>query len=460
MSIVRSIAVRSFRSIGQLQAEFPTNCIYLSGPNGAGKSTLAESVLFALHGGKPPKVSDEADAGTLTARLSNGWTIKRRVPKGGRATVTVTTGEGAAMPAPQQALDALVGPAATDLDAVAAMKPDDQVAVFLHLAGRSEEMAALQASRKAAYEARRDLNRDIKRNEAAAAAITVPRDLPTEEQVAAARAAVRQAQSDAEEIRAGRRHLQNARNALENARQRRETAEKAVAEYERLLADAKTALGEAQTEHREQAAAVERLEAAPEPAMPDVEKLQAEADDLADRRAKAGNAEQRDALLAEAAEWRDQVAVLEQQMADADAGIRDLFSGLKGLAYDPDSGTVSAPNARGDLLPLADLSDGERLLALCRAMLAAPRPPKILRLKHGTELDAKAMHELKKLSTLHDDTLLLVERIDDTVAGLELVCVDDGAAPAAAPAPETIPGGLFGSAPTRPPAELNPEDQA
>ena len=147
----------------------------VSGENAQGKSSLLRAIIAAL-GGKdtlPERpVREGADHADIDLDLGDKI-VKRRIKPDGKTTLTVESKDGAAKYAsPQKLLSELVGNLAFDPLEFAEQDTKTQATTLRKLCGI--DTTELDARRKMAFDRRTDLNRDVKRLDAEAAAIRVP----------------------------------------------------------------------------------------------------------------------------------------------------------------------------------------------------------------------------------------------------------------------------------------------
>lgn len=160
--------------------------IQITGKNGQGKTSILDSIMWALAGTKniqsQPVKSGEEQA---IIRLDLGdLIVTRKLGKG--ASLTVENADGARYQSPQSMLDALLGDMTFDPLAFTKMKPSEQADELRSIANLGSEIDDLDAANKADFSDRTEWNRKAKDARAAAGAIAVPDNLPTERIDAAA----------------------------------------------------------------------------------------------------------------------------------------------------------------------------------------------------------------------------------------------------------------------------------
>ena len=168
--------------------------VVISGRNAQGKSSVLDAIWMALGGGAgaketthpiregEKKASVTLDLGDLI--VTRKWTLKgttlevsaREHEDGG---ITNTTGT-VRYSSPQAVLDGLIGRLSFDPLAFANQGAKDQLATLLDVVDLPFDPAALDARRREVFEARTDVNRDVRTLEGQLAGISVPPGAPEE----------------------------------------------------------------------------------------------------------------------------------------------------------------------------------------------------------------------------------------------------------------------------------------
>lgn len=143
--------------------------VVVGGRNRQGKSSLL-SALEVAFGGKrvagPEPVRRGAKAARIAVELDGGKIlIERRITKGGNWQLEIRE-DGVARRTPQALLDAVVG--ARFLDPLAFLRADakTQRDLLLRVADVPADLGKIAADRQAAYDRRRDVNRELTRRQA------------------------------------------------------------------------------------------------------------------------------------------------------------------------------------------------------------------------------------------------------------------------------------------------------
>jgi DNA repair exonuclease SbcCD ATPase subunit len=184
MHIVR-LNAENIKRLSAVEITPNGNLVEITGKNGQGKTSVLDAIYWALAGTKPIQgkpVRDGADTGSVTIDLGEYVvTRKFRVRDDGEYTtsLTVANKDGAKYSDPQKLLNALVGDLTFDPLDFSRMKPLDQV-VALRALVPGYDFAEADRLNKKDFEARTDVNRDIRDLQARVEAITVPDGTPDE----------------------------------------------------------------------------------------------------------------------------------------------------------------------------------------------------------------------------------------------------------------------------------------
>ena len=139
----------------------------ISGANGAGKSSALDAIWAALGGAEMVKASGTSqpirngEKKAMVALDLGDMIVTRRWTAGG-STVTVENKDGARYPSPQAILDGLIGRVSLDPLSFANSGEAAQRATLLSIVKIGIDLEKNAADRKAAYDARADINREIR----------------------------------------------------------------------------------------------------------------------------------------------------------------------------------------------------------------------------------------------------------------------------------------------------------
>lgn len=181
---ITGLSVRDFKRIKSLKIDADRGIIILGGKNGAGKSSVLDALTTALMGGAAipaDPIRHGAESGEVEVTL-DGFTVKRTFirNKEGKlgGTLTIRTADGMSPSSPQKWLDAKIGDLACDPLAFMSATPEKQAERLRKITG--VDVSALDAKRKALYDARAELGRDGKKEATALELMPVYPDAPKE----------------------------------------------------------------------------------------------------------------------------------------------------------------------------------------------------------------------------------------------------------------------------------------
>jgi energy-coupling factor transporter ATP-binding protein EcfA2 len=140
------------------------NLILITGENGAGKSSVLDSIVMALCGKStiPDKpIKDGADKGKIVVELED-YRIERSFTQG-NSYLKIENSNGSTVKSPQKFLDELIGKISFDPLEFMNQKPDDQAEIFLSLIG--VDVKTLDAEEATLREERTMVGRDLKKSE-------------------------------------------------------------------------------------------------------------------------------------------------------------------------------------------------------------------------------------------------------------------------------------------------------
>ena len=151
------------------------NLVIVAGKNGQGKSSVLDSITAALGGVNakttPKPIRDGEDRAEIVLETEDLVVTRRFTPSG--STLKVTSPDGATYPKAQARLDDLLGKLSLDPLAFTQLSDRDQLATLLDLVELPFDPAELDAQRKAVFERRTEVNRQVKDAEARVKGFTV-----------------------------------------------------------------------------------------------------------------------------------------------------------------------------------------------------------------------------------------------------------------------------------------------
>lgn len=367
----------------------------ISGRNAQGKTSVLDAIWLAVGGGAaakgtPRPIRDGEDQASVTLDL--GELTVTRTWKGGKSTLTVTAADGARYSGPQGVLDALVGQLSFDPLAFTRLSAKDQRDALLNLVQLDVGLADLDTRRKARFEARTEVGRQVK----ALGNVPAPDPgLPSEpvsatdliDQITAATRLAEKQDAEAAEVSKLQALVERLEAELEQARSSLATARLSV-EWHQPVPDV--------DELRAQLAQVEEVN----------ERVRTNA-------ALVEKAGERTRLQAEYDEHTAAIADLDQSKADALA--RASFP-VPGLGFDDDGVTYQG-------VPFAQASSAEQIrVSLAMAMSLNPRL-RVIRILDGSLLDADSMALIAEMAGERDYQVWVERVADGTGVG---VVIEDG----------------------------------
>jgi hypothetical protein len=256
MAHVIKLSVDSYRRITAVDIA-PTQVQVVGGRNGQGKTSLLDAICVALFGPKWDATTEPIHEGSNTATIVVGLddvaghgplTVTRtyRTGKAGAVTtkVEVTRPDGSTLSAPQTVLDELIGRLGANPGEFLALPEKQQRAAVLKLVDLPFDLDALEAERRALYDDRTVVGRDVAAAKALVAAETDPGPGETEPiSVADAAKAWADAVAANTAAAAHQGRVERSADALAHSAAR-------VADLETQLAAAKAELAAAGTAHQ------------------------------------------------------------------------------------------------------------------------------------------------------------------------------------------------------------------
>ena len=408
MKIIEFRAER-FKRLSAVEITPEGNTVIISGRNGQGKSSVLDAIWLALGGGNATKDSattvpikeGEKDA---VVRLDLGDIVVTRKWTASGSTLTVEGADGRKYSSPQTLLDTLVGTISFDPLSFAKMPPMEQRSQLIDLVKLPVDLDELSAQRKAFYDQRTFVNRELKTIQAELAGIQLPdNDVPEEEiSIAEMTKKIGMAQDQRSRIIMGRQRLQE---KVEKA--------KALREIIQQKTDELTSLG------NQIRSETEILESCKEP-------------DVQAMRSQLENAEQINKLVRQKKHKAELQVRLEdkttesdgitQQIEAIDRTKKEAFLNVRfpvdGLAVDEEGITYNG-------IPFRQCSSAEQL-KVCVAIASALNPEiRVIRVPDASLLDAESMKVMQDLAQ-QQDIQIWMERVTDGKEKVGVV-IEDGA---------------------------------
>jgi len=163
---IHRLEMENFKRIKVVSIDPDANTVVIGGRNAQGKSSVLDGIMAALAGRQGTKelvrpIRDGEKKASVVLELDDLRVERKWTPSG--STLTVGPREGnAKLNSPQAVLDKLIGALAFDPLAFAESDPKKQVETLIDLIGR-EQFDKIADARRGAYDARTDVNRDVKR---------------------------------------------------------------------------------------------------------------------------------------------------------------------------------------------------------------------------------------------------------------------------------------------------------
>lgn len=402
---ITAIHVENYKRIREiaLRPEADRTLLLIGGRNAQGKTSLLDALNVAF-GGKAEVAADPvrhgADLAEIRVELDNGaLTIRRRIAPDGESLLEVRE-DGVKARAPQALLDKLIGARFLDPLAFLAMDAKKQRAQILAMVGDAERLAALDAKRAKAFDARRDHGRDVAKLEAQLAGL--PEVAVGEVDLDGAK----RLRAEAAELNAAERAATEARHVALAATSDRNNLGSTlaamaakIAEMQARHADLSVRVGAAIDAAMAAEAAVDRYDAAA--ALASVRRAQLveelEAFDVANREhgAKVAAAARRAQVASELDALREKVQIAAAAIGDIDQRKAEILAAAKlpvpGLSIGDDGVTLNG-------VPFAQSSGAERLrVAMALAMSTAPGLRDVW-VRDGALLDEESLAAVEEMA--------------------------------------------------------------
>ncbi len=404
--------------------------IVLAGENESGKSSCMDAIEMALAGERvmpPEPIRRGQEKAHVVVDLGDMIVTRRYTAKG--SSLTVTNRDGLRYPSPQSLLDGLYSRLTFDPLAFAQAKPDEQSRILRQLAGLDTK--DLDDARKALFEERTAVNRDVARAKGALATAEHFPDVTDRKDAAALLAQLDDAERVGRVVAEAANQKTRAAAARTSALDRLRRADDAVAAARRALDAAEAeavaaqaavdvATGDVQRTESEHATALQ--------AVPDTALLRAELAAVQEHNRKVDVNARRAALAEELAGYEAEAASLTKGIEDVDAAkaqrLGDAKFPVEGLG-------ISDAGVTWNGLPFEQASTAIRTRVSAAIGFALNPKLRILLVRNGNDLDAK---NLRLLADAAKDVggQVWVERIAGG-DGLQTVVIEDGAVQGAAP---------------------------
>lgn len=385
---ILSIEIDNVLAITAVRLEPNGRPVVIGGANGAGKSSVLNAIAMAFGGGRaiPEEPMHRGAESAHVVCETEELTVTRKWTAAGKSTIEVRARDGSRVAKPQEVLDRLFGALTFDPLAFERMAPRDQRAALMKIAGL--DFAASDAQRAAAYDARTDVNREVKRLEGAVASIPpTPAGGPTEERsIGDVLAELRRRETGNAENAARRRELGALRD---RATKQAETIRRLRSE----LAAAEETLASMTRDGKAMAAVVEALVDAPTSEVSaQIATLEADNKRARDFQAREKLRTDLRAAQAKADAHTKTIEGIDAKKAAAAAAAKYPIPGL----------VVTDDGVRLNGVPFANASSAERLRASV-AIGAAENPQlRVMLIRDGALLDDRSLETLAGIAAEYD----------------------------------------------------------
>jgi hypothetical protein len=399
MKVIR-LEAENLKRLRAVEIEPDGNVVVIAGRNGQGKTSVLDAIWFALGGGAAMKgtarpIRDGADHASVALDL--GDIRVTRTWSGEKTTLKVESADGARYGSPQQLLDGLVGRLSFDPLAFAQQDERSQLETLLGLVELPFDPKLLDGQRRALYEDRTIIGREVKTLEGHLAGLPeVAGDVPAEE------ISVSDLTDQVQTAAVQRAAKDTAATSLLHAQEE-------VARIRELFATAKRRMDEAQV----------IFDGLPDP--PDVEEITARLSTVEDTnrqvRAAAERRQVASTLEAKRADYELHTEKIEQLDQEKAAAVAAAKMPIDGLGFTDDGVTY-----RG--VPFKQASAAEQLrVSIAMAMSLNPQI-RVVRITDGSLLDSDNLRLIEEMAA-DRDYQVWIERVDET--GRVGVLIEDGA---------------------------------
>jgi archaellum component FlaC len=357
------------------------NLVLITGENGAGKSSVLDSIVMALCGKStiPDKpIKEGANKGKIVVELEQ-YRIERSFTQG-NSYLKIENVDGSTVKSPQKFLDDLIGKISFDPLEFMNQKPEDQAEIFLSLIG--VDVKALDAEEEALRNERTMVGRDLKKAEAFIASHPLFADVLNVEEQSIGDLSSQLTQVLQYNQEWDRQQEENEGLKLHAAKHRRRIEEIDL-EIKKLQMEAESLDVEINTMKETYREKRDYLEGHPKW---DISDLQEQMNNLEAVNEKIRSNKVHLEATEDIKETRDGYDLLTRQIAAVDDKRKQLLSSapmpVPGLSFEAGKITFNG-------IPLAQCSDGEKLMISLGISMALNPTLRVLRIKDGSLLDEK-----------------------------------------------------------------------
>ena len=422
---VIELRAKNFQGLKAVEITPNEHMVIVSGRNGAGKTSVLNALWAILAGGTaskhiPAPVRQGSGRAEGTVDLGD-LRVTRTWQEGGSTagSLKVVAADGARLSSPQDVLNRLMGSLTFDPLAFSRMGERDQVVALLDVVRLPFDPAALAAERRAIFDRRTDVNREVDRLKGELANKPTPPDGLPDREVSIAELTDRHTEA----MRLHQQQQHAARDADTAAGRVQQTLQQ-ISQIEAEIARLQAALTSARQELTARTAAAEEARTSASrlaAGLPDVEAI---ASQLRDADAVNRQIRLRDerTTLAEMADEQQRAAdALTSQIEALDDRRRRALATvdmpLPGLSFDDDRGVT----LHG--VPLKACSGAEQLRTSIAIAMAANPTLRVIRITDGSLLDDDGMRLIADMAS-DRDYQLWVEVVDSS--GEVGIVIEDG----------------------------------
>lgn len=395
--------------------------VIISGKNGQGKSSVLDSIWFALGGKNAAKdtvrpIRDGEKAAIATVDLGD-LIVSRNWTNNETSYLKVETKDGAKYPSPQKMLDELVGMLSFDPLEFSGMDSREQLKTLLAMVKLEIDPQEIDNQKKAIYDDRTMLNREIKSLQGQLEGMSKPEEgLPEKELSSADVMAEYQAASD--QLTANnslRADLENDKRRYAQKSAEIATIEDRIKQLQEELKGAKSELEQIKKHGEELKAKVETLQ---DPDLNSFKEKLAQVEGINEKirqgKRYSDTVNNLKAKQSESQVLSDQMTALDNQKQDA---IKKAKFPIDGLGFADEGVTYNG-------IPFKQSSDAEKLkVSLAMAMAINPKL-KVILIKDGSLLDSDNLRLISEMAK-EKDYQVWIERVADDGKGVGIV-IEDG----------------------------------
>jgi len=387
--------------------------VQITGKNGQGKTSVIDAIWSALKGSKAiPEKPVRKGAEKAKIKLNLGeYNLTRTINTNGTHTLKLENAKGTLISSPQAVLDDMLGTLTFDPLAFITQTPEKQVETLRQVAKIELDIDALNAANAKDYDARTDLNRDIKRLEVEVAAVTVQDGLPKDKlDEASVLAKLNNASAENAEIQETFRlkqrfslHASEAEKAVSQNKTKIENIKGQIVNIKKALKESEAQLQEAEIEQGRLITEKEKAEIAykeaPEGTLIDVGELLKEQQHIQlvnreiDKRIRRQGIEEQ--LRAKKSETEKLTRAMEDRIEQKTTAIQNAAMPVEGLTFNENEVMFNG-------IPLTQLGEAEQIrISASIAMTANPKL-RILRILHGESMDEDGLKILAEMAEAND----------------------------------------------------------